>query len=146
MVLGVVVLAAVLGGCGGGGSSSSLTKAEYTKQANEICAKRKEEWKSAVAKYEKEVVEKKVSSDPEGQKEVAEVVLQETMLPALQGQLKALEELEAPEEIEKQAEKMLKNLSSGVEGVEKEGVEGLSGSGLSKFGKEAKELGVTCSL
>jgi transketolase len=141
------VLAAFVSGCGGGSDdSSSLTKAEYTKQADEICAKRKKEWKSDLASYEKEVVEKKATSDPEVQKELAESLLQESMLPALQEQLKALEELSAPEEIEKQAEKMLKSLSSGVGGVEKEGVESLTSSGFAKFEKESKALGVTCPL
>ena len=146
-VMGVVALAVLVSGCGGGsGTSSSLTKSEYTKQADEICAKRKNEWKSDIAGYEKEVVEKKASNDPEAQKELAEVALKESMLPSLQEQLKELEELDAPEEIEKQAEKMVASLSSGVEGVEKEGVESLVGSGFSKFGKEAKALGVTCPL
>ena len=31
--------ALVLSGCGGGGGSKRLTKAEYTKQANKVCAK-----------------------------------------------------------------------------------------------------------
>lgn len=146
VVLGVFVLAVIASGCGGGGGSSSLTKSEYTKQADEICAKRKKEWKSDLAAYEKEVVEKKASNDPAAQKELAEGVLQESMLPSLQEQLKGLEELDAPKEIEKQAEKMVASLATGVEGVEKEGVESLVGSGFTKFGKEAEALGVTCPV
>lgn len=148
---GVIVAALVLGvvgiGCGGGDdSSSTLTKAEYTKQANQICAKRKKEWESDLASYEKEVTAKKATGDPEAQKEIAESVLQDSMLPALQEQLKALEALEAPEGVEKQVEAMLASLSSGVEGVEKEGVESLTGTGFAKFGKESEALGVTCPL
>jgi hypothetical protein len=145
-VLGVFALAAFVGGCGGGGEDSNLTKAEYTKQADEICVKRKKEWKSDLASYEKEVLEQKANNDSAAQTELAEAVLQESMLPALQEQVKQLEELNPPEEIEEQAEKMLKSLSSGVEGVEKEGVEGLVGSGFSKFEKEAEALGATCPL
>ena len=145
MVVGCVVLVGIVSGCGGGGGES-LTKAEYTKQADEICATRKKEWKSDLAAYEKEVVEKKATNDPEAQKELAEVVLKDSMLPALQTQLEQLEELEAPEEIEAEAEKMVKSLASGVEGVEEGGVESLVGSGFAKFGKEAKALGVTCPL
>lgn len=147
VVAGCVFLVALVGGCGGGsGTSSSLTKAEFTKQANEICATRKKEWKTDLASYEKEVVAQKAGSDPEAQKELAEDVLEESMLPSLQKQLDALEELGAPEEIEKQVDKMLKSLSSGVEGVEKNGVESLAGSGFENFLREAKALGVTCPL
>ena len=147
VVLGMVVLAAFVSGCGGGSdTSSSLTKAEYVKQADAICAERKKEWDASLASYQQEVKEKKATNDPEVQREVAEGVLQDSMLPALSDQLDSLEELDAPEAIEKQADKMLKSLSAGIQELEEKGVESLLESGFAEFGEDAKAAGVTCPL
>jgi hypothetical protein len=147
VVLGAVVIAVLVSGCGGGSdSSSSLTKAEYAEQADAICAERKKEWQASLASYQKEVEDKKATNDPEVQKEVAEGVLKDSMLPALSKQLEGLEELNAPQSIEKQVDKMLKSLSAGIEKIEKDGVESLVESGFAEFGEDAKAAGVTCPL
>lgn len=145
IVVGIMVLA-VGAGCGGGGDSSTVTKAEFTKQANAICAKRKKEWQTTLASYEKKVQDRNASQNIEAQKEIAEELLDESMLPALQGQLEALEELGAPEGEEKQVETWLADLSKGVKEVEKNGVESLSAGDFNDFAKGSKELGVTCPL
>ncbi len=145
IVVGIVVLTAGAG-CGSGGDSSTVTKAEFTKQANAICAKRKKEWQTTLAGYEKEVQDKKATGNIKVQKEIAEGLLDESMLPALQGQLESLEDLGAPEGKEKQVEKWLADLSKGIEQVEKNGVESLTATGFEDFGKSSKELGVTCPL
>jgi hypothetical protein len=145
IVVGIMVLT-VGAGCGSGGDSSTVTKAEFTKQANAICAKRKKEWQTTLASYEKEVKEKNVTGNVKAQTEIAEDLLDESMLPALQGQLEGLEDLGAPEGKEKQVEKWLDDLSKGVEQVEKNGVKSLVATGFEDFAKSSKELGVTCPL
>jgi hypothetical protein len=145
VVLGVVVLAAVLGGCGGGSdSSSSLTKAEYVKQADAICAERKKEWTGATASYEKEAKEKKAESDPKLQKKLIEEVLTDTMLPALEKQLESLEDLGAPEGKEKQVEKMLASFSKQLDTIKTP--TDLLETGFTEFEEEAEDLGVECPL
>jgi hypothetical protein len=147
-LVGVVALGAVIGGCGGGGdSSSTLTKAEFVKQANAICATRKQEWESGLASYNEEVKEKKATSDPKAQEEIAVVQIEETMLPAVKTQLTAMEDLAAPEGEEAAVTKMLGGLSKEIKQVEKEGIYGLSKTHqFEDFEEEAKKLGLDCSF
>lgn len=145
VVLGIVVLAAVVSGCGGGSeASASLTKAEFVKQAEEICAERKGVWDDATASYQKEVKEKNAESNPKVQRELAEEVLEDSMLPALEQQLESLEGLGAPEGKEKQVEKMLKSFSKQMETIESPA--DLLETGFGDFEEEAEDLGVSCPL
>jgi hypothetical protein len=146
LVIGIVVFAALVSGCGeDSATSSSLTKAEFVKQANAICAKRKQAWQTGLASYEKEVKAQNAENEIEAQVEIAEGVMKESMLPALQEQLKSLEGLSAPEGSEKQVAKMLQNLSKGLKRVEKAGVKDMASVELTNFEDEAQKLGVTCS-
>lgn len=146
MVLGIVVLGALVSGCGGGGSdsSSSLTKAEYVKQADAICAERKKEWNAALASYRKKAEAKNAVGNTKVEKELAEDVLEGLMLPALEKQLESFEELGAPKGKEKQAEKMVKNLSKEVNSI-KTPTDVIEG-GFADFEEEAEDLGVSCPL
>jgi hypothetical protein len=145
VVLGVVVLAAVLGGCGGGSdSSSSLTKAEYVKQADAICTERHDEVQASIAAFKNKVEEGRVSEGSEKQKEMIEKLVQESMVPALSDQLQALEQLETPETIEAEVNKMLKSLSKAIKGFEEDGIASLSEGGYTDFAYAAKDIGVTC--
>lgn len=146
LVVGIVVLAALVSGCGeDSATSSSLTKAEFVQQANAICAKRKQAWQTALVSYKKEVKARNAENELEAQVEIAERLMEESMLPALQEQLQSLEKLGAPEGSEKQVEKMLQNLSKGLKGVEKAGVKDLASVELTDFEDEAKDLGITCA-
>jgi len=148
LMLGGVVLVGLISGCGGGSEDSeSLTKAEYVKAADKICAERKKTWETALASYDKQVKEEKVTTDPEAQEEIAETVLDESMVPAVNTQLEQMEELEAPTEMEQKVTKMLTNFSGEIEEVEKEGVAGLNTTGqFGGFVEEAKALGLNCQF
>jgi chromosome segregation ATPase len=143
-MLGAVALVVLMSGCGGGGGSDSLTKAEFVKQANEICAERKDAWDSALASYKKEAEKKNVVGDLKAEKELAEGVLQDSMLPALEKQLESLEDLGQPEGKEQQAEKMVKTLSKEVNSI-KSPADVLE-TGFKDFEEEAEALGVKCPL
>jgi hypothetical protein len=141
----VVMLGTVGIGCGGGGDeSSSLTKAEYVKQADSICAERKKEWEETTASYKKEVEAKKAESNPDLQKELLEEALTDSMLPALEQQLESLEGLSAPEGKEKQVEKMLASFSKQLDSIKVP--TDLLETGFTEFEEEAKGLGVSCPL
>jgi hypothetical protein len=147
VVSGVVVLAAVLGGCGGGSDTSSdLTKAEFVKQANAICTERQKEWQASIADYKKKVKEENVSEGSAAQEELVEELVQDSMVPAFSDQLRALEELGAPEAIEDQVDKMLKSLSKAIEGFEDNGAASLSERDFPNFINAAKDVGVTCTF
>ena len=148
VLLGVVAIALLVGGCGEGSeASSSLTKAEFVKQADAACAERKEKWKGALASYRKEVKAKGVENELEAQLEIANELVRDSLLPALNSQLEQLEELGVPEgSSEKQYEKMLQALSSGSRDLEDKGAEALAESKFATFEKHAQALGVSCPL
>jgi Holliday junction resolvasome RuvABC DNA-binding subunit len=144
MAVAVVALAALGGGCGGGGeAASSLTKAEFIKQANQICAERRKKWEGALASYSTEVNKNNANIDAKRQERLAEVALRESILPALEEELEALEGLGYPKKGEQQVEKMLGSLSRGVEKIERQGAKGV-GPGLQGFEVEAQEFGLKC--
>ena len=144
---GAVVVAVLVGGCGGGSEASSgPTKAEFAEQADAVCAKRKREWQGALVSYKKEVRAEGAQNKPAIQLELADELLRDPMLPALEDQLERLEKLEAPEGNEAQAKKMLRALSGAIREVEDKGVKALSEAAFASFEKQAKALGVTCPL
>jgi hypothetical protein len=148
----VAVAVAILGvvgfGCGGAGddTSSSLTKAEYVKQADAICAERKKEWQTALTAYRKEAEKKNAVGNTKVENELAENFLADSMLPALQTQLESLKDLAAPEGKEKQAEKMVDNLAKWVQGIEKAGTDAVFDGSSKGFEEEAEDLGVNCPI
>jgi hypothetical protein len=144
---GVAVLAMLAGGCGEGSeTSSNLTKAEFVEQADAACAKRKKEWQKAAAAYAKEIEAKGAEGTPAVQRQVAEGTLRESLLPAFKDQLEQLENLGAPVGREKQVDKMLRTLATGIRELEDKGLERLLETKLATFDKQAKPLGITCSL
>lgn len=141
------MIAVLLGGCGqGSDASSSLTKAEFAERADAVCAKRKKQWQDALVSYKKEVEAEGAQNKPAVQLEIADEVMRDSMLPALEDQLDQLEKLEVPEGSETGAKKMLQALSGGIREVESEGVKALVEAEFTTFEEEAKALGVTCPL
>jgi hypothetical protein len=144
-MLGAAVLIGAISGCGGDSEASeSLTKAEYVKQADAICAERKDDWDAAMASYRKEAEEKNAVGNTKVERELAEGVLQDEMLPALENQLESLEDLGQPEGKEKEAEKMVTSLAKDVESIEAPG--DVLQAGFGDFEEAAKDLGISCPL
>lgn len=142
VVAAVALVAVLVSGCGGDSKAASLTKAEYVKQANEICAERKKVWDAALADYRKEAEKKNAVGNRKVEKELAEDVLQSEMLPALEQQLESLEDLGAPEGKEKQAEKMVDTLAKKVHSIKTPA--DVIENGFADFEAEAEDLGVKC--
>jgi hypothetical protein len=146
-----ILLAAISAGCGGSGggggegeTSPPLTKAQFIKKADAICAKRKKEWDSASAAFQKEAAGKKEMSRVKGL-ELFAGVLEETLVPSLQRELASLEELGAPKGDEATIERMLKRRGESIEKIEDEGFQALyTTETLGTFVKEAEAYGMNC--
>jgi hypothetical protein len=146
MVAVVVMGAALVVGCGDDGeASSNVTKAEFTKEAEAVCKERKKDWEAALAAFQKESQEKGRPGSAK-EKERAETLLGETLVPVLEEELTALEGLEVPEADEAKVEEMLQSRSEGVEKLEEGGVEALLAGPFETFEKEAKAYGLDCSM
>jgi hypothetical protein len=152
-ITGVAVGAALLVlvvGCGGGGgdSTSEVTKAEFTKQADSVCAEGKSERKAAYEKYAKEVQAKSSGQpSPQAERELADKMVDETVIPSLQQQLGELEKLGMPADDEEKISQMLKSLSQGLVELEDGGVRQLvKGGKLVIFQEEAEGFGLTCTV
>ncbi|HEX5930109.1 MAG TPA: hypothetical protein VFY48_12040 [Solirubrobacterales bacterium] len=90
-MISVLALAGVAAGCGGGDDSDSLTKAEFVKQASDVCLKvNKETQKNLEA-----AVQAQEGVPPSKQSE--EQLVNNIVIPALEKQSEKLKELGAPE-------------------------------------------------
>jgi hypothetical protein len=145
-VVALVAIAALAAGCGDGSEASSeVTKAQFTKEAEAICAERKEDWDAGVAEFTKETKAEKLGF--KAMRKRSEAFFAESVLPLLQTELEALEELDVPAEDEAKVEKMLQNRAQGVEKLEAEGVEVLLDPGtFGEYEKEEKAYGLECGL
>ena len=145
-----VALLILVGGCGGGDNSTTeVTKAEFTKQANAICADGQNERKAAAENYSKEVQAR--SSGGQGahkvERDLAYKMLREEVVPSLEDQVGELEELGAPAAEEAKISAMLKTLSKGTGEIKEGGVRKfLEGQALRTFQEEAESYGLSCTL
>jgi hypothetical protein len=150
MAIGAALLVLVVGCGGGDDSTTEVTKAEFNKQANAICAKGKMERKDAYEKYSEEVqarIQKNGPATPTVERELANKMVQERVVPSLEDQLEELEALGTPAAEEVMVSKMLKNLSSGTDEIEDGGVRQLvEGGKLLTFQEEAEGYGLTCTV
>ena len=150
VAVGVLAVAVLGAGCGDDGestASASVTKAQFTKEANSICAERRKEQTAAFENYGKEVqaASKDGEAAAKAERKVANELIEEKILPSLEDQLDQMEELGAPTGDEAEIARMLNNLSKGIEELEEGGVRKLvEGGSLLDFQKEAKAYGLKC--
>ena len=152
-----VVLLVVGVGCGGGSGdpTSDITKAEFVKKADFICADYK---RKRLAAAEKEYNPKqrqgshsigtKATEELEAElEELAEKLLQETTIPLVRTQHEKLEALGAPAGDEDKVEEMLDNMDQATDEIEDEGFRGIiGGNQFDKFEKEAEKYGLKCKV
>lgn len=150
-----VMLLVVGVGCGSGESTSDITKAEFVKKANAICADYTEQRLAAAEKeYNKKVQQESQVTGSSAQKklaaeleEIGEKLLQETTVPILRTQAKKLKALGAPSGDEETVEAMLNSFEKATDEVEKEGYRGaVGGNQYDQFEKEARTYGLKCKL
>jgi hypothetical protein len=151
-----VILACVGVGCGGGGGSDGpeISKAEFVKKADFICAEYKSQ-RLAVA--EKEFNPKQRQAIANGSKAfkefqaelpvIGEKLLQEKTIPLMRTQHEELEALGAPDGEEEQVEQMLDNMEKATDETEEMGFpKALVGNQFDEFEKEAEEFGLSCKV
>lgn len=118
-------IAMIVGGCGGGDEttdstagtdSTELTKAQFVKQGNAICAEASEELNNEVQKFFKEngVAE----NEQPASAELAEVA-EDLVTPIIGREIEEIRELGAPAGEEQQVDKILSAAEEGVEKGEK---------------------------
>ncbi|HEX5592691.1 MAG TPA: hypothetical protein VFX35_05030 [Solirubrobacterales bacterium] len=138
---------AVFAGCGSGDSTNAaaeeaaapLTKAEFVKQAEQICTKGLKEKEQAVSA----ALKKGAGSNP---KEIEKLV-EETILPSYGSIVEQLGELGVPEEGKAEVEKMVSDFESALSTVESEPVKSTKKDPFDAVDKAAAAYGIeTCSL
>jgi hypothetical protein len=140
----LAILALIVAGCGGGSSTestSSLSKAEFLKQGNAVCAKGDKEIEETFESYAKEhnLSEKNPPSEAE-LKEVAEEVL-----PVVRNQIEGVRNLGVPSEGGPEVEKALDAAEEALEEAEADPVAftGEKNDPFKKANKMASEVGLT---
>lgn len=146
LLAALTALALIVAGCGSSGGStdttSSLTKAEFVKKGNAICAEGNEEIEEGVEKFAKEHgINQKQPPTKAQYTEVAEEVL----LPAVSNQVEGIRGLGLPSEGEEEADKVLKAAEKGIEEAEEDpsslATEG--GGPFAEANKLARKFGLT---
>lgn len=151
-VLGAIYALAVFSGCGSSDSSSSaaatdeasapLSKAEFIKQAQQICqdgVKQKEDAVTAALN------EQAAQSAPTAQ-ETAELV-EQSVLPSYRKTVEQLKHLGAPTENESQAEKLLGEFEKALKAVETDPAKAAERNPFSAVDEAARTYGIEgCTL
>jgi hypothetical protein len=116
-------VAMIVGGCGGSDDntdstdSAELTKAQFLKQGNAICAKANEE---VGKEFEEFAKENKLSEGKEPTEELLAEAVEEILLPSVTQQVEEIRELGVPAGEEKQVDKILTAAEEGIEEAEDE--------------------------
>lgn len=137
LVIGLLVL--VLPGCGGGGGDSTeqaLTKAQYIKQADTICAKVEEKQQRALASYVKKHPEAKESQSGQEAAIVA-------ALPPDKVGIEEIRSLTPPVADEQQLSSLLDEMEAALENLESESASVLTAiqSSFEEVNKRAEKYG-----
>ena len=115
LIVGIAAIAFVLGisGCGGGGSSS-LSKAEYVKKAEEVCARSESERQEVVTAASQKLTPGKKVTPAQQEQVVLEVV------PTYEKLASEIDQLGGPEGAEKKAEAWVEAMEETAEDVRRE--------------------------
>ena len=142
----LAVLAMIVAGCGGDSdsteSTSSLTKAEFVKQGNAICAKGEKEIEEGFEEFAKEnnLPENKQPSKAQLTEAVEEVVL-----PTVDEQVESIRDLGLPSEGGEEADEVLKAAEEAIEKGEEDPASLASEKAdpFAKANKLARDYGLT---
>lgn len=144
LLAALAALALVVAGCGGGGSStestSSLTKAEFVKQGNAICAKGSKEINEGFEKFVEENGLSKTKAPP---KAVQEEAVETVLIPKISKEIEDIRALGPPDE---EAEAVLDAAEEALEKGEEDPIAFLkeeSAGPFAKANKLSREYGLT---
>lgn len=149
-IVGFAAVAALWAGCGGGSdetgsaadSTAALTKAQFVKKADEICAERNKKFDAAVAPVRKEL---QTASGSVNEAKVEELI-EGSLVPLMKAELQKLEALGAPAGDEKTVNAMMENRSKAIADLEADSAAISSSEALTAFAAEAQAYGVSCPL
>jgi hypothetical protein len=149
-IIGAVLVAIMCGGvvvgCSGeDDASADVTKAQFTEEADAVCAERKKDWDAMAAAFTRKTEAEEGVSFKEAS-ERTDAFVSESIVPLLEDELASLEELDVPEGDEAKVDKMLQNRSRAIQKIKDEGSEVLLGNPFKTFEKEAKAYGLNCSI
>ncbi|HEX5988816.1 MAG TPA: hypothetical protein VFY75_01215 [Solirubrobacterales bacterium] len=142
LVLSLAVGAIALG-CGDSGddSTASLTKAEYIKQANAICAKYTKQMAADFLRFSKE------NRDQQNNLKVAKEGIAEITVEPTKEEIEDLRALPVPSGEEEKVEALLVRREEALEKIEKEPLFKVSGDPFEAFNKPLHDYGLTeCAL
>ena len=123
-------------GCGGGSDSSSLTKAEFSKQGNKICAE-------ATQARSKIVGEAVKNADPKANQEDLQVELIEKIVPTYESAAEKIGDLGAPKGEEEKVENLVGEMEDAADRVMADPhTAAISNVPFRKADKVAQELGL----
>lgn len=127
-------VALVTAGCGSDEEpeAKELTHEQFVEQANKICADGQKEIEKAA----------EVFGDEMPSEEEYLAFIEDTLVPSTEGQLEAISDLNAPDEDEEAAEKMLSSLQDGIDQF-KEDPDTEGGDAFDDANAAATELGLT---
>jgi hypothetical protein len=133
----LVVTALALGGCGSDDDEASLTKAQFTRQANAICERSSDE---RVAEFRARASVKGLSGD-----QAREEAIVEAFIEPFGEMIEELEDLSPPEGDEQKLEAIFSEMKQGVSEVENDPLVGFEGEEkmFDKANKLASEYGLT---
>ena len=145
LLAGALAIALVAAGCGGGGdnstSTATISKAEFQKKGNAICAEGEKRIQKEATKYAKEHHLTKEPT-PAQFSEIAEAIV----IPSIQRQINELRAIGAPAGEEKKAEETFDAVEEGLEEIKKDPAKLVQSEGeipaFAKANKMAKGLGL----
>ncbi len=144
LLAALAALALIVAGCGSSGSStestSSLTKAEFVKKGNAICAKGSEEVNEG---FEEFVKENGLSKTKAPSKAVQEEAVEAVLIPKISKELESIRALGPPDE---EAEAVLDAAEGALEKGEEDPIQFLKEENAGPFAKAnklAREYGLT---
>jgi hypothetical protein len=151
--IAVGIISLVVGaGCGGNDSTTTLTKAEFTKEANLVCKKSRWQIRAAMARMNRryyQIEGADTAGEPDNgnlEVELGQRMLDKFILPAMKERLEDLEELDAPAGDEARISKMLKTHAVAIDELEDKGLVLLfQFKTLHSFQREAAALGLDCT-
>lgn len=135
--------ALVAAGCGGGGedTTTSLTKAEFVKQANALCAKYNKQMAADFAGFLEE------HRDGNSTPALAAEAVAKATIPATKKELEDLRAMPVPSGEEEEVEALLKRRQEALEKIEDEPQFKTAGDPFEEFNQPLTDYGLTeCAL
>lgn len=142
LALFCAAIALTVAGCGGGDdTTTSLTKAQFVKQANALCAKYNERMAADYTQY----AEENFKGEPSPA--LAEEAVAKTTIPASEEELEDLRSLPVPGGEEKKVEALLERRQEALEKIEDEPLFKVAGDPFEEFNQPLTDYGLTeCAL